>query len=49
MINQLYRVLFRLPVDSEFRFHTGDAGIHEWVVDKNSRIVVRANYMPHSI
>ena len=49
MINQLYRAFFRLPVDSEFWFHTGDTGIHEWLVNQGSRTVVRANYIPHSI
>lgn len=49
MINQLYRAFFRLPVDSKFGFQTGDTGIHEWVISKESRVVVRANYIPHSI
>lgn len=48
MINQLYRAFFRLPVDGAFGFWTGDAGIHEWLVDGNSRIVVKANYIPHN-
>ena len=48
MINQLYRAFFRLPVDSAFGFRTGDAGIHEWLVDGNSRIVVKANDIPHN-
>ncbi len=49
MINQLYRAFFRLPVDSEFGFRTGDTGIHEWIVNKGSGVVVKANYIPHSI
>lgn len=49
MINQLYRGFFRLPVDSEFGFQTGDAGIHEWIINKGSRVVVKANHIPHSI
>lgn len=49
MINQLYRAFFRLPVDSECMFLTGDTGIHEWLVKGNSRILVKANEIPHEI
>lgn len=49
MINQLYRAFFRLPVDAEVFFYTGDTGIHEWLSDGNARSVVRANFVPHSI
>lgn len=49
MINQLYRAYFRLPLDSEFVFKTGDTGIHEWIIDGDSRILAKANYMPHNI
>jgi len=49
MINQLYRAYFRLPLDSDFSFWTGDTGIHEWVINGSSRILARANYIPHSI
>ncbi len=49
MINQLYRAFLKLPVESEFLFPTGDTGIHEWVVKENSRIVVKANFVPHNI
>jgi len=49
MINQLYRAFFRLPADSEFSFRTGDTGIHEWILNENSRILVKANYLPHNI
>lgn len=47
MINQLYRSFFRLPVDAEFFFWTGDTGIHEWLIDGDSRHVIRANYTSH--
>lgn len=49
MINQLYRAYFGLPLESKFAFWTGDAGIHEWLVNENSRILVKANYIPHNI
>lgn len=49
MINQLYRAFFRLPVDSEYGFKTGDTGIHEWIISKGSRIVVKANHIPHNL
>lgn len=49
MINQLYRAYYRLPLDSQFGFCTGDTGIHEWVINGNSRVLVKANYVPHNI
>lgn len=49
MINQLYRSFLRLPVDSEFSFYTGDTGIHEWLINGNSRFVIRANFVPHQL
>ncbi len=49
MINQLYRAFFRLPLDSDYRFYTGDTGIHVWVADGESRILVRANFISHNI
>lgn len=49
MINQLYRAFFKLPVETEFGFYTGDAGIHEWLISENARILVKANFMPHNI
>lgn len=49
MINQLYRSFLRLPVDSEFHFYTGDTGIHEWMINGNSRSVIRANYILHQL
>ena len=49
MINQLYYAFLKLPVESEFAFWTGDTGIHEWIVGENARILVRANFIPHSI
>lgn len=49
MINQLYRSFLRLPVESEIFFRTGDTGIHEWMINEDSRIVVRSNYPPHDL
>lgn len=49
MINQLYCAFFKLPVETEFGFYTGDAGIHEWLISENARILVKANFMPHNI
>ncbi len=49
MINQLYRAFFRLPLDSEYGFCTGDTGIHEWIIKGDCRILVRADYAPHNI
>ncbi|MDE7282995.1 MAG: histidine phosphatase family protein [Lachnospiraceae bacterium] len=49
MINQLYRAFFKLPVEAEFAFCTGDTGIHEWIIKENSRILVKANFILHNI
>lgn len=49
MINQLYRAYFSLPLDSKYAFLTGDTGIHEWIKNGESRILVKANYIPHNI
>ena len=49
MINQLYRAFFGLPVEADLAFRTGDTGIHEWIVNGKSRILVKANYVPHNI
>lgn len=45
MINQLYRAFFRLPVEADHFFYTGDTGIHEWLILGNTRTVVRANFL----
>lgn len=49
MINQLYRSFFGLSAEADFAFRTGDTGIHEWIISGNSRILVRANYVPHNV
>lgn len=49
MINQLYRAFFELPLKADFGFQTGDTGIHEWILNGNSRTLVKANYVPHNI
>lgn len=47
MINQLYRAFFRLPIDAEHFFYTGDTGIHEWITTGSTRCVAKANYLGH--
>ncbi len=49
MIGQLYRAFLRLPLDSKYRFPTGDTGIHEWDIIGENRVVVRANYIAHDV
>lgn len=49
MINQLYSVFFGLPVETQFSFRTGDTGMHEWIINENQRVLVRANYIPHNV
>jgi len=48
MVNQLYRAFLRLPVDSDIRFVTGDTGIHEWIITKDRRVIVKANMTAHT-
>ena len=43
MVNQLYRSLLRLPVDSDIGFATGDTGIHEWRIEEKRRVIGKAN------
>ncbi len=49
MISQLYRSFFGLPMERKFSFRTGDTGIHEWLIDGDTRSVIRANYLPHNL
>lgn len=49
MINRLYGAFFKLPIESDFSFYTGDTGIHEWIVNGESRILAKANYSAHNI
>ena len=46
MINQLYHVFLRLPIESKIFFRTGDTGIHEWLI-KNEKYILKANYVEH--
>lgn len=47
MINQLFRSFMTLNVDSDVFLHTGEAGIHEWVVTDKVRLIVMTNYQQH--
>ncbi len=47
MINQLYRALLGLPVESDFFFCTGDTGVHTWLLTKNGKSLVCANDCSH--
>lgn len=49
MISQMYRAFFGLPAGARFAFRTGDTGIHEWRICGDSRILVKANHIPHNI
>ena len=46
-INQLYRAFLRLPMDSDLTVHTGDTGIHLWVVEPHRRRIAYANRLEH--
>lgn len=43
MIAMLYRAFLRLPVDDKTAFCTADAGVHEWCLRGERRMVVFAN------
>lgn len=44
VIEQMYYAFFKMPMNSELSFVTGNAGLHEWLIVEDSRCVVRANY-----
>jgi len=48
MINQLYHSFLRLPIGSDLSFCTGDTGIHEWILNNDSRRIVFANSIKHT-
>ncbi len=48
MINQLYHVFLRLPIESKIFFVTGDTGIHEWIL-REERYILTTNYLGHTI
>lgn len=47
MINQLYHAFMRLPIESDIHVITGDAGMHEWLITDEKRVIVQANKMLH--
>ena len=47
MITQLYRAFLRMPAECSLSFHTGDTGLHEWLVKDGARSIVRANCQLH--
>lgn len=47
MINQLYHVFLKLPIESNVFFATGDTGIHEWILHEKERYVLKANDLSH--
>lgn len=47
MINQLYRSLMGLPVDSNIFFGTGDTGIHVWKNNGDCWRLIKANMTQH--
>ena len=49
MINQLYRAFLRIPHDAGYGFRSGDACIHEWMINGNDRYIVRANLIPYQL
>lgn len=47
MINQLFRSFMVLTVDSDVILYTGEAGVHEWLVTDNKKLIVMTNYQQH--
>lgn len=48
MISRLYRAFLRLPIGSDALFMTGDTGVHEWRIEGDRRVIVRANDTEHA-
>lgn len=48
MINQLYHAFMRLPIESDIHVVTGDAGMHEWLITDEKRLIVQANKTLHT-
>ena len=46
-INQLFRSFMKLSVDSDVFIHTGETGIHEWLVTDIKKYIVMSNYQQH--
>lgn len=45
MIGQLYKAFFRLPVDSEYSFASGDTALHEWEITDGKRRLIKSNLL----
>ncbi|KYH29445.1 phosphoserine phosphatase 1 [Clostridium tepidiprofundi DSM 19306] len=46
-ISMLNKAIFRLPVDTEIKFPTGDTGFHEWIIKDNERYIIKMNCQEH--
>lgn len=49
MINQLFLSFIRAPIDCGVSYCTGDTGIHEWVVENQSKKIVFSNSQCHTL
>lgn len=46
MIMRLYQAFLSLPVGSDVKFITGDAGIHDWSIEDGEKFINYSNYCP---
>ncbi|WP_308556713.1 histidine phosphatase family protein [uncultured Lactobacillus sp.] len=49
MIMRLYQAFLELPVGSNVKFITGDAGIHDWSIKDGQKFINYSNYCPSSL
>ena len=47
MINQLFHVLLKMPVEDGVVFATGDTGLHEWIVRDDVKYLLKENCQEH--
>lgn len=47
MIRELYMAFFEFSLKSNVYIHTGDTGVHYWVIHNNQKHVIWANHMEH--
>ena len=48
MINQLYHVLLKLPIDSNVFFTTADTGINVLKIQNDTVYIIKANMTEHT-
>lgn len=47
LIDQMYKVILDLPMDTAFSFRSADTGFHEWKVEKSGISISKCNQLSH--